>query len=98
LKAFNESYNFILDLISIEGLQTKLWGPKVAGVPTLAISGLPLESPKTKSHLDVGLMERHRVSYKGEGGGFPQVRAMVSLMSPSLLMVYLSNKSVPIMH
>jgi hypothetical protein len=27
----------------------------------------------TKCHLDVGFMERHRVCYKGEGGGFPQV-------------------------
>ncbi len=33
-----------------------------------------------KSHLDVGLVERCRVYYKGEGGGFPQVRAVVSLM------------------
>jgi hypothetical protein len=33
-----------------------------------------------KSHLDVGLMERSRVYYKGEGGGFPQVRAVMSLM------------------
>jgi len=27
--------------------------------------------PGEKSHLDVGLMERSRVYYKGEGGGFP---------------------------
>jgi len=33
-----------------------------------------------KSHLDVGLVERCRVYYKGEGGGFPQVRAMVNLV------------------
>jgi len=33
-----------------------------------------------KSHLDVGPMERCRVHYKGEGGGFPQVRAVVSLV------------------
>jgi len=39
----------------------------------LAISGLPLGSPGTKSHLDVGPVERCRVYYKGEGGGFPQV-------------------------
>jgi hypothetical protein len=32
-----------------------------------------------KSHLDVGPVERCRVYYKGEGGGFPQVRAVVSL-------------------
>jgi len=37
------------------------------GVPTLAIWGPPLGSPRTKCHLDVGLVERH----KGEGGGFP---------------------------
>ncbi len=30
-KAFNEGYNFVLDLISIRGLHTKLWGPKFAG-------------------------------------------------------------------
>jgi hypothetical protein len=33
-----------------------------------------------KSHLDVDPVERCRVYYKGEGGGFPQVRAVVSLM------------------
>jgi len=49
------------------------WLPKVAGVPSLRISGLPLGSSGTKCHLDVGLLERHIVYYKGEGGGFPQV-------------------------
>jgi hypothetical protein len=51
------------------------------GVPTLAILGLPFGSLRTKSHLDVGPVERHKVYYKGEGGGFPQVRAVASLMS-----------------
>jgi len=41
------------------------------GVPTLAISRLPLGNLGTQSHLDVGLVERHRVYYKGEGGDFP---------------------------
>ncbi len=36
--------------------------------------------PRKKSHLDVGSMASHRVYYKGEGGGFPQVRAVVSLV------------------
>jgi hypothetical protein len=58
-----------------------LWRFKVVGVPTLAISRLPLGSPKTKSHLDVGLVERRKVYYKGEGGGFPQVRVVVSLVN-----------------
>jgi hypothetical protein len=72
-KAFDESYNFALKLISIGGLQRKLWAPKVAKVPSLGISRLPIfGSPRTKCHLDVGLVERHIIYYKGEGGGFPQ--------------------------
>jgi len=47
-KALDKGYNFVKDLISIGDLHTKLWGPKVAGVPTLAILGLPLGSPGTK--------------------------------------------------
>ncbi len=30
-------------------------------------------------------MAKHKVYYKGEGGGFPQVWAMVSLVNPCLL-------------
>jgi len=58
----------------------------------LKISGLPLGSPETKCHLDAGPMANHRVYYKGEGGGFPQVWAMVSLVSLSLHVVRLSTK------
>jgi hypothetical protein len=97
-KTIDKGYNFSLDLIAIRGLNTKLWGPKVARVPTLGILGLAFGSFGTKCHLDVALMERHRVYYKGEGGGFPQVRAVVSLMSPSLLVVLLSTKSAQTMH
>ncbi len=64
-KALNEGYNFASDCTSIRGLVVKLWGSKVAG---------------EKSHLDVGPMERCKVYYKREGGGFPQVRAVVSLV------------------
>ncbi len=66
-KVLDEGYNFASDFIAIGGLHIKLWGSKVARVLTLAISGLPLGSPGTKSHLDVGLMERHIVYYKGKG-------------------------------
>jgi hypothetical protein len=61
----------------------KLWGPKIARIPILAILGLPLGNLGTKSNLDVGLVERHKIYYKGEGGGFPQVHAMMSLVNPS---------------
>jgi hypothetical protein len=54
-------------------MNTKLWGLKLAGVSTLGILELPFGSPRTKCHLDVSLVERHKVDYKGEGGGFPQV-------------------------
>ncbi len=39
----------------------------------MRILGVPLGSPRTKCHLDAGPMAIHRVYYKGEGGGFPQV-------------------------
>jgi hypothetical protein len=82
-KALNNGYNFASNLISIEGLQIKLWALKVVGVPSLGNSGLPPRSPSTKCYLDVTLVARHKVYYKGEGGGFPQIRAVVSLVSPS---------------
>jgi hypothetical protein len=91
-KAFDEGYNFALDCISIRGFHAKLWGPKVVGIPTLAISGLPLGSPRTKYHLDVGLVGSHRVYYKGEGGGFAQVWAVVGLVSPNLPVPRLCTK------
>jgi hypothetical protein len=81
-KALNECYNFALDHTSIGGLLAKLWGSKVAGVPVGEISGLPLGSLGKKSHLDVAFVESYNVYYKGEGGGFPQVRAVVSLVCP----------------
>jgi len=43
-------------------------------------------------------MERHKVYYKGEGGGFPQVQAVVSLVSLNLLVAHLSTKNAQIMH
>jgi len=90
-KALDKGYNFALELISIQG-HVKLWTPKVARVPTLAISGLPLGSPETKCHLDLDLVERHKLYYKGKGCGFPQVWAMVSLVSPSCLCLVLAPK------
>jgi hypothetical protein len=97
-KALDEEYNFALDLISIGGPHAKLWGLKVVGVSTLAISGVPLGSLEKKCHLDVGLVERHKVYCKGEGGGFPQVQIVMNLVNSSLPMVRPSTKSAPIMH
>jgi len=98
LKSSQRGYNFALNLISVEGLHAKLWGPKITRIPTLGISRLPFWSPETKCHLDVGLMEKHIVYYKGEGGSFPQVWAMMNFVSLSLPVVSLSTKSAPTMH
>jgi hypothetical protein len=37
-------------------------------------------------------MERHKVYYKGEGGGFPQIRAVANLVSQSLPVLVLTPK------
>jgi len=85
-------------LISIKGLHGKLWAPKATEVLAVGISGLPLGSLGTKWHLGAGPVARHKVYYKGEGGGFPQVRAMMSVVSPSLSVAHPSTKNVPAMH
>ncbi len=97
-KALDEGYNFASNLISIGGFHAKLWSRKVVGIPVMRISRLSLRSPGTKCHLDVGVVERHGVYYKGEGGGFPQVRAVVSLLSSSSLVAHPSTKSASTMY
>ncbi len=47
------------------------------------ISGLQLGSPGNLCHLDVISATSCREYYMGEGGGFPRVRAVVSLVCPS---------------
>jgi len=64
----------------------------VAGVQTGTVSGLLLGSPGIKSHSDVGVAERQREYYMGEGGGFPRVRVVVSLVSLELLVACPSTK------
>jgi len=90
LKSFWRGLQLCFGLISIRCLHAKLWVLKVARVP--------LENLRTKCHLDVGLVERHKVYYMGEGGGFPQVWAMVSIVSPNLSMANLNIESAPTMH
>jgi hypothetical protein len=68
------------------------------GFPYVRISGLSLGSSGTKCHLDASPMASHRIYYKGEGGGFPQIWAMVSLMSPNLLMARPNTKGASTMH
>jgi hypothetical protein len=97
-KVLNKGYNFASDIIPIRGLHAKLWAPKFVKILVVGIPGPSFGSFEMKCHLDVGLVEKHIVYYKGEGGGFPQVQAVVSLISPSLLMVHFSTKNVQTMY
>jgi hypothetical protein len=82
-KALEESYNFGSDLAPI-GIGThEIWALKVPGLQPGRVSGLLLGSPGRKSHLDVDSTESCREYYMGEGGDFPQVQAVVSLVCQS---------------
>jgi len=83
------------DLIPIGGLSKELWIRKVPGVQIGTVSGLFLRSPGTKSHSDVGATESYKEYYMGEGGGFPWVGAVVSLVSTKLPMACPSTKGAP---
>jgi hypothetical protein len=67
----------------------------VVGVQIGTVSGLLLGSLGIKSHLDVGAVERHREYYMGEGGGFPRIRAVVSLVNPGLPVACSNTKGAP---
>jgi hypothetical protein len=47
------------------------------------ISGLHFGSPNKMCHLDVASATSRKEYYMGEGGGFPRVQAVVSLVGPS---------------
>ncbi len=96
-KALDKSYNFALDLTSIEGLHKMYGSPKCKMSQFQVFWDSQLGSPKTKWHLDVAPIANHREYYKGEGGGFPQVRAMMSFVSLCMPVVYLCTKNVPTM-
>ncbi len=57
--------------------------------------GLLLGSPGTKNHLDVAAVERYKVYYMGEGGGFPRIRAVVNHVSLELFVVCPSTRGAP---
>jgi len=86
-KDLDEGYKCGLDLVAIKLCSRELWAPKVPGLQPGqfrdnfgTISGLQLGSPGKKSHLDVVPVGCRREYYMGEGGGFPRVRAVVSLV------------------
>jgi hypothetical protein len=64
-------------------LQSGFMAVQSFGSPTVTISRLHLGSPKNLCHLDVAFTASYREYNMGEGGGFPRVRVVVSLVCPS---------------
>jgi hypothetical protein len=64
----------------------------------VGIQRLPLGSLKKKMPFGCGPRGEAQRIYKREGDGFPQVRAVMSLVSLRLPMVHLSTKNAQTMH
>jgi hypothetical protein len=82
-KDFDESYNFGLGLVPIHVRGEELWSSKVSGLQLGTVSGLHFGNPNKMCHSDVASATNRKEYYKGEGGGFPRVRAVVSFVCPS---------------
>ncbi len=85
-KDLDEGYNFGLDLVAIRLCSLELGAPKVPGLQPGQFwdnFGTPTWESREKNHLDVAPVERCREYYMGKGGGFPRIRAMVSLVCQS---------------
>jgi hypothetical protein len=72
--------------------------PKVVGVLTLAISGLPLGSPGTKSHFGCGSCGKAQNMLEKGRWWLPPSPGRGESYESELPMVYLSTKSAPTMH
>jgi hypothetical protein len=70
----------------------KVMGPQSCESPKFGNFETPTWESWNKMSFGCGLMERHIVYYKGESGGFPQVRAVVSLVCPCCLWLVLAPK------
>jgi len=57
-----------------------------------------VESPETKWHFNAAPVTNHREYYKGEGGCFPQVRVIMSLVNLCMHVIRSYTKSALIMH
>jgi hypothetical protein len=76
----------------------KVMGPQSHESPNFENFRTPIWESRDKMSFGCGHLGEHKVCYKGEGGGFPQVRAVVSLVGSSLPVARLSTKSVLIRH
>jgi hypothetical protein len=64
-------------------LESRVMAVQISGSPTGTISGLHFGSSGNLCHSDVASATSRREYYMGEGGGFPRVQAVMSLVCPS---------------
>ncbi len=73
--------------------------PQSRGSPSCGHFGIPTWEFRDKMPFGCGPPRKRCIEYyKGERGGFPQVRAMVSIMSPRFPVVRPNTKNVQTMH
>jgi hypothetical protein len=72
----------------------KVMGPQSRRSPKFRNFGTPTWESRDKMPFGCGPRGRHKVYYKGEGGGFPQVQAAVSLVSSSCPWLVLAPKAL----
>jgi len=70
----------------------KVMGHQNCGSPNFGNFEISTWESWDKWHLGVSPVARHRVYYKGEGDGFPQVKVMVNIMNPCLPVVHPCTK------
>jgi hypothetical protein len=76
----------------------KVMGLQSCGSPNFENFRTPNWESQDKMTFGYWSMAKHKVNYKGEGGGFPQVRAVVNLVSSCLPVARPCTKSAPTMH
>jgi len=83
-------------LACFQVVSNKVMGPQIHESLNFGNFGTPIWEFRDKMSFGCGL--RGEAQSKGEGGGFPQVRVVVSLVSSSLLVARPNTKSIPAMH
>jgi len=93
-----QGLQFCLRLHFNQKFTHKVMGPQSCENPNFGNFRIPTWESRDKKPFGCECRGRHKIYYKGEGGGFPQIRTVVNLVNPNLPVVHLSTKSVPIMH
>ncbi len=97
-RALDEAYNFVFRPDCNWRSAREIMRPESHGSLSCGNFGTPTWESWAKCHLDVAPMESCEEYYKGEGGGFPQVRAMMSLVNPRLPVARPNTKSAQTIH